>query len=186
MPFAERFAGVIFWLTVVAAGGSVAACLLVPAWLDYRHALEEHARMKQRAAQCETQITAIEKQIEHLHNDPAYIERLARKEFGIEIPGVETIYIDARSDESGNTPLAGSIVPQDRDPHATIMPALGTVVENTIEKYPAALALFTAPGSRPIVMGASLVTLTAAIVLLGRRTPRGAPPATRTSRTLTA
>ncbi|MCG3129011.1 MAG: hypothetical protein CHACPFDD_03907 [Phycisphaerae bacterium] len=181
MPFAERIAGIIFWFTVVAAGGSIAACLLVPAWLDYRRALDEHASMKQRYADLQQQITAIEKQIEHLHNDPAYIERLARKEFGIEIPGVETIYIDAR-DDGGHGAAAGAPASEDPTRAEPLMPALGQVVERTMEKYPAALTLFTASRSRPIVIGASLITLTAAVVLLGRRAPRTPPPTVRRAR----
>jgi hypothetical protein len=59
----------------------LAVGLLLPAWLEYDDVAQTHALTLQRVEQLQQRLVAYERQIQHIQNDPAYIERLARGEF---------------------------------------------------------------------------------------------------------
>ena len=108
----------------------------------------------------EYQSTAIDKQIEHSQNDPAYIERLARREFGLQTPGVETVRITTDSAPSSKpaTSVPAS-APQNEYEERLAM------IEHLARNNPA-VSVFILPESRSIIMCLCGGLLLAAIVLM--------------------
>lgn len=79
----------LFWLLAPVGFFTLAPALLLPAWADYRQALDARLATEHQARTLERRIAIAQKQAEHLQHDPAYILRTAQHEFGIRIPGVE-------------------------------------------------------------------------------------------------
>lgn len=163
-----RGTGLLFWAMFLSGGGGLAACLLLPAYLEYRAALTEQEAVRQRAATLEYQRTARDAQIDHLKNDPSYAERLARRELGIETPGVRTIRISPPPASAGEVDDASA---------ATSAAATAERSENwrrslddAIRRYPF-LSLFVLKDTRRIVMALSAGVVLAALVLLNRERP---------------
>jgi len=152
--------GIMFWLMTLTGGGALAICLLLPAIIDYQNAKRTLADKTAVVTQLEYQNTAIEKQIAHSQNDPAYLERVARREFGLETPGVETVRITADVSTSAPSPDTQPA----SQPETPIEQRLAQI-EQLARSNPAA-AVFILPETRPIVMSLAGGLLLAAVVLL--------------------
>lgn len=164
MPGSNRGTTLFFWLMFLAGGTALFACLFLPAWLEVRALRQAHAAARQRIVQLENRLTRVTKQIEHLQNDPAYLERLARKEFGIETPGVELIWIE--TPKNTTTPPASTPAPADSDRRDD----LATVLEHATHTSPF-VSVFVLDETRPVVMALSGVMMVVALVLLNRGNP---------------
>ncbi|MCK4342474.1 MAG: hypothetical protein KAY37_12210 [Phycisphaerae bacterium] len=159
---------VLFWAMLLLGTAVLAPCLILPPWIEYQAQLERRKAAEAYVAALEQRLRAAEKQIDHLQNDPAYLLRLAQREFGDDIPtpGAETILIDP----SPNEPAALS---DDETGIATdaageeFLPELSTFLERVIRRYPRA-RLFVDSRSRPVLMGLGGALLLTAMVLLGR------------------
>jgi len=160
MPRSSASSTVLFWAMFIAAGSCLAACLTLPAWLELRALRIAYARAQADVEDLEHRLTRFEKQIEHLKNDPAYIERLARKEFGLDKPGVETIPL---APPTNDTLAAG--------PPTVEEPPLETLIARAAERTPW-MSVFVSPDTRRHVMLIAGVTLLLSIVLLHRSTRR--------------
>ena len=169
MARSGRGAALLFWLMTLTAGSALAACLILPAWLEHQAALQLHVRARQQVADLEARLLVLEKQIEHLRHDPAYVERLARKEFGIRTPGVQTIVLD-RTEGPASRPTTAPTTTPAAAYELESLPELSTLMAQALERYPAT-AVFVLDQTRPVVMVMSAIVLLAAILLL--RNQRG-------------
>lgn len=167
-------AAIMFWLMTLTGGAALAVCLILPAVIDYQNAKRTLADKTTVVTQLEYQNVAIEKQIAHSQNDPAYLERVARREFGLETPGVETVRITTDAPSSAPSPDTQPA----SQPETPVEQRLSQI-EQLARSNPAA-AVFILPETRPIVMALSGALLLAAIVLLNpwSAAPRRAPRAT--------
>ncbi|MBU0640168.1 MAG: septum formation initiator family protein [Planctomycetes bacterium] len=162
-------AGLLFWLMAASGGAALAACLILPPWLEYQALRAERAERERQVAQLEAHILTLQKQQEHLKFDPAYVERLAQQEFGIEPAGAETIMLDPPpGDGSPVATGAGGQVPQVDD---EVLPEMSILIERGLLRYPFA-RVFVDDRTRPLVMALGAVVLLAAIVLVRRPTAR--------------
>jgi hypothetical protein len=159
----------LFWLMALIGGAALAACLVLPAWLEHQAALQLHWQAEEQVARLEARLRVVQKQIGHVRHDPAYVERLADGEFGLTTPGVQTIALD-RQDSSASQPTAA-----DMATHTLPLNDVGErdssrLVGDVLKRYPAA-SVFVLDETRPIVMAMSAVLLLAALLLLrtGRR-----------------
>jgi cell division protein FtsB len=150
----------LFWLMFLLGGGSLFACLFLPVWLEARALREEHAAAQQRVTELEEHLTSLTKQIQHLQDDPAYLERLARREFGIETPGIEMIWIDAPGSATQPT-SAPTVANVDHEE------ALAARIERAARTNPL-VAVFVLDATRPVVMTMSAILLLVALVFLAR------------------
>lgn len=166
MDRARRLETLLFWLMATVGGGCLAACLVLPAWLEYRVARLAYAAAEQRVAQLERRLTAVGKQIEHIQKDPAYNERLARREFGIQQPGVATIHLDLPPREPSP--------PVPAEP-GDLLERLAARVDEAARRNPL-VAAFVLDETRPAVMGLSGgLLLTALLLSCGSLRLRAAP-----------
>jgi cell division protein FtsB len=149
------------WLMLLIGGASLYACVFLPPWLELRALRQEHADAQTRIADLEKRLAAATRQIEHMQSDPAYIERLARKEFGTETPGVEIIPVETRQ---------GTVDEPAAAPPATPREELATTVERAAHTNPL-VAVFVLDQTRPTVMAMSGVIVIIALVLLLRHRP---------------
>lgn len=161
MPRSNRGTLLFFWLMLLIGGAALFACLFLPAWLEYQAARREHAAACQRIAALEDELTRVVRQIEHLQHDPAYLERLAREEFGIDTPGVEVIPIETAA---GATSQVSSAPAAARAGQAD---ELTTTVEQATRTNPL-VSVFVLDETRPIVMAMSGGLILLALVLLIR------------------
>ena len=145
------------WLMLLIGGASLFACVILPPWLELRALRQEHADAQTNIADLENRLARATRQIEHMQNDPAYIDRLAREEFGVQTPGVEIIPVETRQ----NT------VDEPAEPPATPREELATTVEHAAHTNPL-VAVFVLDQTRPIVMAMSGVIVIVALVLLIR------------------
>ena len=167
MPRASVLNTVLFWLMVLLGTAALAPCLLLPAWLerqaqiDCLHAREAYVEtLRQR-------LLTVQKQIEHLNDDPAYILRLAQQDFGgaLKVPDEETIPIEpgtASNEATPQPPLADRPPETDDD----VLPDLSVFVDQAMQRYPYAW-MFLDQQTRPVLMILGGVLLLNAIILLG-------------------
>ena len=150
----------MFWLMLLTGGGSLAACLLMPAWLDLRHAETRLAEMTATVAEFERKVEATRLQIVHLKRDPEYNERFVRQEFNVRTPGVEVVDL---------SPLI-----QLEPDHAASQPAptdsnrWTATLERQTQDNPY-LAIFRSQATRPIAMALSGLLLIGAVLLMHAR-----------------
>src|SRR5262247_3332927 len=76
----------LFWTMFVVGGLSLAVGMVLPVWLEYRDELSRKAEAERKLEEVRQQLVALERRIDHLQNDPAYLERVANREFGIGTP----------------------------------------------------------------------------------------------------
>jgi len=149
---------VLCWLMLLAGGAALAACLILPPWREAHELRAEHAAAEQRLAELEHRLTVVTQQVEHLRNDPSYLERLARQEFGEPPPDVDF------------TPL--ELEPAAQDPASEDAPAAaeedtGDALEQAAQRNPI-VSVFVLDETRPIVMVMSGAMMLVALVLLLR------------------
>jgi hypothetical protein len=155
----DSAASLLAWFMLLAGGVSLFACVFLPPWLEVRALREEHAAARMRVDQLEVRLARATKQIEHMQNDPAYLERLAHKEFGIEPPGVEVIPVEIRESASASAPAdPASEAPVEK---------LAVDLEQATHTSPL-VSVFVLDQTRPIVMAMSGVLVIIALVLLNR------------------
>jgi hypothetical protein len=144
----------LFWLMFVLGGANLGLCLLLPAWLEYRELTARKIAWQEHVAALDASAAALEKQRYHLENDPAYLQRLARLQFGLEPRGVESALVEPVQIPASQ-PAGGSSA----DP--------GEIVERAAQTHPL-VSLYVMDQTRPVVMGMSGLLVLAAIVLLNR------------------
>ena len=144
---------------LVAGGASLFACVFLPPWLEVRALRQEHAAARKRVDQLEERLARATKQIEHMQSDPAYLERLAHKEFGIETPGVEVIPVETHESTTGPAPAASAA--------DTPAEELAADLEHATQTNPL-VSVFVLDQTRPVVMAMSAVLIIVALVLLIR------------------
>jgi hypothetical protein len=159
----------LFWFMTLAGVAALAPSLILPAWLEYEAQLERRQVAEAQVAAQQFRLQAVQKQIEHLRNDPAYVMRVAQQEFGRSIDGAksETIYVDPSPDESDPQPPA--LAPAGLDPNDPdqIIPELSAFLEQMVQRYPHTY-LFVHSRTRPVLMAAGGLLILTAVVLLGR------------------
>lgn len=161
---------IMFWLMATMGGGALALCLIMPPWLEYQAQLERLKVADAQVVALDQRLAATRKQIEHLREDPAYVLRVARQEFGqsIEAPGTQTFAVEPIAAATTADPLPSTAVPPEPE---EVLPELSVFLAQVIARYPQ-VGLFVSEQTRPTVMGLSTVLLVTAIVLLGRPSPR--------------
>ncbi len=175
-------------------GLALAACLLLPAWFEYRVAQQQYAAALERQAALRARTERVERQIEHLQRDVAYLQRVYRREFGPVAPAADALAIQAAqaaawSEQHDGPPAAagtnesGTARPHAEQPGWAVSdpgPGPGTgfgleefsqLVERAVRRYPL-IWVFVLDSTRPVVMIAAGVLVLGALGLLGR-TPAG-------------
>ncbi|TWT41224.1 hypothetical protein RAS1_39180 [Phycisphaerae bacterium RAS1] len=164
MQGSTRGAGLLFWIMTLVGGAVLMPCVLLPPWFEYVAQRERLAAMQTSLAQVEQRLVVIQKQIEHIQTDAAYVERLYRQEFGAAPP----VAAPPATPEAAAAPAAPA--PSAAD---AVVPEITRFVDDLLGRYPAAY-IFVRSQTRPVVMligGGMIVT---AVVLLGRVTARRA------------
>lgn len=157
-------ATLLFWAMILVGGSSLAAGFWLPAWLEMRQAqAAERARLQLRD-ELREHVTALDRRREHLEHDPAYIDRLARREFGE----------DATDRESIAVSIVGPPVPASA-PAAPDEPAWASTLEQLAQTHPI-VRLYVEPDARWKIQALSAGLVLAAVLFLARR-PRLAEPA---------
>ena len=157
----------MFWLMFLTGGASLAACVILPAWLEHQAALEAVTDARGRVERLQRRLEVYDKQIEHLQVDDAYLERLARKEFDLPSAGVTTVRIESESaDESAADVDRGAAAAGEP------FPELSAFVERALARYPLT-RVFVFDQTRPIVMAMSGGLVLASMLLLGHSARRG-------------
>lgn len=159
MEGSARGAGLLFWIMTLAGGVALVPCVLLPPWFEYVAQRERLAAMQSTLAHVEQRLVVVQKQIEHIQTDAAYVERLYRQEFGAAAPVVPQAMIASESE-----PAPATSPPSSMD---AITPEVTRLVDHLLARYPAA-QVFVQPQTRPIVMLVGGGLIVAAVVLLGR------------------
>ena len=160
-------AGLLFWTMFLVGGGALAACLLVPAWLEYYATSLDAAAAHERNEQLKQLVEAQRLQIAHHQRDPQYNERFIREEFRIPTPGVQIVTVDAE-------PTA-VIPPPTPDSPKPITPWTAPLEYIEPASRSPVLAIFVLDQSRPAVMALSGALLVCSLFLIPG--PRSLPRA---------
>lgn len=150
------FSAFLFWIMFLLGGGALAACLILPVWIEHASLRRLHAEMQRRVQDLEQRLLAYERQNEHLEKDPAYIERLARKEFGIVTPGVESVRVEIAPPDIS---LASQPTPAPSDPADELADRVRVAAREN-----ALVSIFVLDQTRPLVMAFSGGLLLVALV----------------------
>ena len=80
-------AGLVFWWLIAMAVVAFAPCMILPAWREYQEVeLTERVRAAQVAA-ATAGVDDLRRRLDAIHNDPAVVTRLARRELEFRKPG---------------------------------------------------------------------------------------------------
>jgi hypothetical protein len=158
----------LFWLMMVAGAAVLAPCLILPAWLEHQAQLERRLAAETYVTALQFRLDTVQKQIEHLRNDPAYVMRLAQQEFGrsIDASKSETILIEPSPDEGNVGPPVPAAL-EDPNNVDEFIPELSAFLEQVVRRYPRA-DFFVNDRTRPYLMGTGGVLMLTAVLLLGR------------------
>jgi cell division protein FtsB len=155
-------AAFLYWLMIGLAFAVLAPAMIVPAWLEYRGALQTRALRQAQLAQLAERRAMLEKQLRHLQDDEAYVEQVARKELGIETPGVTTIYVQA------DAPRQRDAEPVYINPYAgDIFPWLSEVLDDLVTRRPHLIRPLLDPHARFVMICASVAMIVCTVLLLG-------------------
>jgi hypothetical protein len=157
----------LFWTMFVVGGLSLAVGMILPVWLEYRVEISRRDEAYQRLEDVKKQLVALERRIDHLQNDPAYLERVASREFGFGAPPTE----DAVAVQVVEAPATSPVLLEAQRPADRVV----AVIDEATQTHPL-IRLYLLDETRPLVMGMSAGLLAAAILLLGRNTARPIPP----------
>lgn len=171
---AIRAAGSLFWVMLIAGFATLAPCLLLPAWIDYQQARAARDAKRREIDFWKARIAGQQREIEHLHSDPAYLERLARAELGMETPGMTTLLIDTHSVSIASEPEIEPPSSQDRFPRLTAWLTEG------LDRFPRIARMLLSAPTRLMIGSLGAAVIVAAILLLGpirtARAPDERPP----------
>ncbi len=162
----------LFWLMILIGGAALAPGLILPPWMERQAMIERHRVAQERVAALEKRVQTVEKQVDHLRNDPAYVLRLAEQEFGetIAVPDIETVIVAPSPDFEPTPPVSAAGADSAKQ---DILPELSALLDEVTQRYPRARVFVDNP-SRQILMAMGAGLILTAIVLLGRGSPRPA------------
>jgi hypothetical protein len=153
----------LFWTMFVVGGLSLAVGMVLPVWMEYRTELARRDEATRRLEEVQRQLVALERRIDHLQNDPAYLERVASREFGLGSPTTpNSVAIEIVENPASGPVLLEAQVPGQR---------VTAIIDEATQTHPL-IRLYLLRETRPLVMGMSAGLLAAAIILLGRNLPR--------------
>lgn len=155
----------LFWFMFASGGLSLALGLVLPPWNEFRLAREQLATVEKRREQLVRDLVALDRRIDHLQHDPAYLERVVVREFGLESKEAPE-GISVRLTEPSSQPAESTAAPQSPEQRAV------AIIEEASQTHPF-VRMYVLAETRPYVMGMSATLLAAAVVLLGRNTVRG-------------
>lgn len=158
----------LFWFMFAIGGLSLALGLILPPWHEFRQAKEQLAAIEKRRARLTQDLVALERRIDHLQNDPAYLERVVVREFGLESKDAPE-GISVRLTEPSSQPIESPAMPQTPEQRAV------AILDQATQTHPL-IRMFILADTRPYVMGMSATLLAAAVILLGRNSVRGPEP----------
>lgn len=171
------FTSALFWCMMLTGGAGVAACLILPAWLEHRGALEVHRAALADYEKLAQRLRAIDLQIEHLRTDDAYLQRIVRREYGISPPGVVTL-----PGAEADPPVIPMEAPTPAPPRP-LLERLSSQVDALVQRYPL-MSMFVLDQTRPLVLAISLGFMAGAMLVIRPRAGRAtfARPARSPSR----
>ncbi|RMG40584.1 MAG: hypothetical protein D6725_03125, partial [Planctomycetota bacterium] len=122
--------------------------------------------VEQRIARTDYSIRCARAQLRHLREDPSYLARLARREFGTPVPGVRTVFVYQPADRPPD-PAPPPATDDNGQPARPVPPRddLADRLERRVRQDPW-LAVFVLPPTRPWVMLFSTGLLLSAWILL--------------------
>ncbi len=163
----------LFWTMALLGGSVLAACLVLPPWLEYEAQRQRLIAASDYVADLEYRLVAAHKQIEHLEHDRDYLLRLAREEFGEQlVPGDgESVPVAPGPENEPRESLVAQHAPP-LPPEEEVVPPLPRFVADVLHEHPQ-VYLFVNGTTRPVIMIAGGVLLLTAVVLLGRPAARG-------------
>ena len=86
-------AGLVFWWLITMALVGFAPCMILPAWREYQEAeLTERVRAA-RVAAATAEVDDLRRRLDAIHNDPAVVTRLARRELEFRKPGEAVVAV---------------------------------------------------------------------------------------------
>lgn len=155
----------LFWFMFALGGLSLALGLVLPPWNEFRLAREQLVAVEKRREVLVRDLTALDRRIDHLQHDPAYLERVVVREFGLESKEAPE-GVSVRLTEPTSQPLEIATAPQSPEQRAV------AIIEEATQTHPF-VRMYVLAETRPYVMGMSATLLAAAVILLGRNTVRG-------------
>ena len=79
-PAGDSGAGLVFWLLIALSVVTFAPCMILPAWREYQLADLTLRVRSQQVEAAEAEVEHLQRRLDAIHNDPAVVARLARRE----------------------------------------------------------------------------------------------------------
>ena len=144
---------------LLAGGGALFASTYLPPLFELRALRLEYQEYRRQVEELEQRLMRLTKQKEHIQDDPAYWERLMRKEFGTITPGVQEVPVDIQPVPVDSAPTDPSRSGTDRE------------LERAVWGHPF-FAVFVLDQTRPLVMAMSgVVVLISLFIMIRNATP---------------
>ena len=155
-------AGFLFWVMIALGGGSLSACLVLPAWLEYRTARQRLTASQREVWALEREARARRLQLLHHQQDLEYNQRVLSRELRA-APRGQTFLVDLH--EGGAEPLDAQ---SEASSMAGASGQLAALVETAARDHPL-VSVFVLRDTRPFVMALSGLVIVIAMVTLNPR-----------------
>jgi hypothetical protein len=160
-----RLGDVLFWFMLLLGFAVLAPTMVLPAWLEYRAAIELKKLRAQQLAEHQAELLRVRKQREYLETDDAYALRLVRRTFNLDIPGVIRVPVELPA-EAPEPPAP----PSPETTEETGPPAeLSALLDTLLARYPLA-QIFILPRTRPPLLAIGIGLIASAVILVGAPT----------------
>lgn len=175
------FNTLLFWTMVLLGSVLIVPALVLPTLFNHEAAAQVERLKLARIAELEKKLATLKKQNE-FRNDPAYLERLERSEFGGAPPGAEAIFIDPGLLEQTEAALQQRSASSQSEPPPVTQTEIADEVQQLMLRYPVT-QLFVRSDIRPVLMALGGGMILLAVLLLCRNLPE--PPAQESNRATT-
>ena len=172
-PASDGGAGLVFWLLIAMSVITFAPCMILPAWREYQTAELAERMSAQQLTAAATEIERLSEQLDAIHNDPAVVARLARRELEFKKPGETVLPVPIKNSPATDKSVTTSTSePADWEPAQPPLPIARLTALLPRYNYD---AFFCESPTRETILAMSAILFVSAFVIFWPKQEKAVP-----------